>query len=125
MLTRNTIVLKNENARRGLRAGSVIRGVYMEAAVSEFSCLWVVRLVLGLFIIGAAVQGCAGLVRSIASVELERSGKSYTVERTDALAPPSWSNVSTVSATADGLKSVSVAIPSNKPTGYYRVKTTE
>ena len=54
-----------------------------------------------------------------------KAGKSYTVQRTDSLTSPSWTTVSTVSATADGLKSVSIAIPSNKPAGYYRVKTTE
>ena len=54
-----------------------------------------------------------------------KAGRSYTVQRTDSLTSPSWTTVSTVSATADGLKSVSIAIPSNKPAGYYRVRTTE
>lgn len=41
----------------------------MHAAMIEFSCLRVVRLVLGLFLAGAAVQGRADLVRSVADVE--------------------------------------------------------
>ena len=54
-----------------------------------------------------------------------KAGKTYYVQRTDSLTSPSWANVSTVSATADGVKTVNIIIPSNKPTGYYRVKTTE
>lgn len=54
-----------------------------------------------------------------------KAGKTYTVLRKDTLASPSWTSVSSVSATVDGLKSVNIAILSNKPTGYYCVKTTE
>lgn len=54
-----------------------------------------------------------------------RSGKTYSVQRTDSLTGPSWSTVSTVSVTSDGIKTVSIAIPSNKTLGYFRVKTTE
>ena len=45
----------------------------MHAAMIEFSCLRVVRLGLGLFLAGAAVQGRAGLVRSVADVEPGRA----------------------------------------------------
>ena len=45
----------------------------MHAAMIEFSCLRVVRLGLGLFLAGAAVQGRAGLVRSIVDVQPGRA----------------------------------------------------
>ena len=81
------------------------------------------------FAMGAAEQVPSGWIAQFdadfaALVERMRTD-AYTVQRTDSLTSPSWTTVSTVSATADGLKSVSIAIPSNKATGFCRIKTAE
>lgn len=54
-----------------------------------------------------------------------KAGKTYTIQRTDNLSSPSWSMVTNLTPSTDGTVPASVTLPSNKDSGFYRVKTTE